>query len=102
MVVDNVVWMWLALTVKDHMVVQEGLGLNVGRCLGFFYTDDGMVEAQESEWLQKSLNVLIDLFYRYGLVKNVEKSWTMTYQPGALRSGMSEEVEGWQCTGLRE
>ena len=81
--------MWLAMNFEDQEVAQEGLGLNVGRCLGIFYADDGIIGARYSEWLQNALNVIIDLFRKYGLVKNIVKSWTMTCQPGTLRSGMS-------------
>ena len=41
--VDNVVRTWLAMTAEYQTVVQEGLGINVGICLGVFYTDNGMV-----------------------------------------------------------
>ena len=43
MVVDNVVRTWLPMTVKYQMVALEGLGLNVRRCLGVFYTNNGMI-----------------------------------------------------------
>ena len=36
-VVDNVVRSFLTMTVKDHMVEQEGLVLNVRRCLLVFH-----------------------------------------------------------------
>ena len=36
-VVDNVVWTWLEITAEYQAVAQEGLDLNVGRCLGVFY-----------------------------------------------------------------
>ena len=62
LIVDNVVRNWLALVVEDQLVTQEGLGLLVGRCLGLFYVDYGMVVSQDPEWLQGSLNVLIVLF----------------------------------------
>ena len=86
---DNVVMTWLVVTVKEQVVAQEGLGLNVGICLGLFYDDYVMVSAQDSEWLQNALNVIVDLFWRYGLVKNIAKSQTMTCQPGAIWLGMS-------------
>ena len=44
-VVYNVVRMWLTFTVEYQSVAQEGLGINVGRFLGFFYTYKGMVGA---------------------------------------------------------
>ena len=54
----------LALTVEDHLVTQEGLVLAVGRCLGLFYVDDGVVGLRDTERHQGALNVLIGLFRR--------------------------------------
>ena len=61
------------MTAKDQTVAQEVLGINMGRCLGVFYTNNGMVEAWESDCLQNKLNVLIILFRRYRLVANIVK-----------------------------
>ena len=49
MVVDNVVRTWMDMTVKDQVLAQEGLGLNVGRRMGVFYANDGMIGSRESE-----------------------------------------------------
>ena len=99
-VVDNLVRMWLAMTVEDQVVAQEGLGLDVRRSLGFFYTNDGRTGAEKSEWIQNVIKVLITLFRKYGIIVNVAKYQTMTCQPRALRLGMSEEVVGLQYMGV--
>ena len=88
MVVYIVVRTWLPMTVEDHTGVQEVLGLNLGRHLGFFYTDNSMVGARESYWIQNAINILVGLFWWYRLITNITKSWTITYQPRALRSVM--------------
>ena len=92
-IVDNVIWTWLALTVEDHQAVINGLGENIGNCLLVVYADDGMFAYRDSEWLQHSMNVLIGFFWRYGLADNVSKPCTLTCQPGAMRSGISEEAK---------
>ena len=46
------------------------------------------------------MNVPVGLFRRYGLAANVAKSHTMMCQPGALRSGVSEEAKALNCTGV--
>ena len=61
-VVDNVVRTWLEMTVYNQTVVQEGLGLNIWIFLGVFYANDNMIGAQDSEWLQNALNIIISLF----------------------------------------
>ena len=52
----------LAMTVKDQAAEQDGLGINLGICLGFFYANNGMIGAQDSEWLQNAPNALICIF----------------------------------------
>ena len=102
LIVDNVVRDWLALAEEDELVSQKGLGLAVGRCLGLFYTNYGMVGLRDLEWLQGALNVLIGPFWWHRLVANIAKSKAMTRQPGEIKSGMSEEVVGQKCMGRGE
>ena len=66
------------MMVEDQLVSQEGMGLAVGRFLGLFYSKNGMVGSWDLEWFQGSLNVIIRLFHRYGLVVNVANSKAMT------------------------
>ena len=98
-VVDNVIITWMAMTVEDQRVAQDGLGETVGWCVGVFYAENGMVGSREPDWLQHAINVLVGLFRRYGLEANVEKSFKMTCQTGALRAGMSEEAMELKCMG---
>ena len=81
---EIVVRNWLALTVEDQLVDQEGLGLSVGSCLGFLYVNNGVVGSRDPQWLQVALNVLVGLFRRYGLVANVANSKAMKFQLGTL------------------
>ena len=39
------------MIVDDHRLDHDGLGDIVGWCLGVFYTNDGMVVSQYSDWL---------------------------------------------------
>ena len=88
--VDSVVRHWLLLMVEYGSVVHDGLGHAAGRILGMFYTDDGILVSQDLEWLQGTLNILIGLLWRIGLVANVTKSNTTTCPPGAIISGISQ------------
>ena len=74
---------------EDQLVMHEGLGLAVERCLGLLYADNSVVVSRYPQWLQGALNILIDLFCRYGLVVNVAKSKSMICQLGTLRSRIS-------------
>ena len=78
--------------VEDQLVDQEQLGLAVWRCLGLFYSNNGVVGSRDPECPQGALNVLIGPFHRYGLVANVAKFKVMTCHPGTLQSWMLEEA----------
>ena len=101
-VVDNSIIICLAMTVEDHRVDHAGMVETVGRCLGFLYAYNGIVYSRNSDWIQHAMNVLVGLFRSYGLVANVAKSRTMTYQTYALQTVMSEEAVALKCTGLRD
>ena len=90
-VVENLIPTLLAMTVDDHRVAHNRMVEAIGRSLGVFYANVGIVGSIDSEWLQHLTNFLAGLFRRYGLAANVPKSRMMTCQPGALRSDISEE-----------
>ena len=41
--VDNVIRSWLYMTVEYQQVAHDGLGESIGKCLGVFYAENGMV-----------------------------------------------------------
>ena len=100
MAVENFIRIWLAMTVEDHKVANNGLGESVWCCLGIFCDDDVMVVSRDLDWLQHSMNVLVSLFLRYGLATNVTKSHSMACQPGAVWLGMSAKAKALKCTGV--
>ena len=60
--VENVTRKWMAMTVEDHMVAHKGLGETVGRCLGVFCANNGMVGSRDANWIQNSMKVPAGLF----------------------------------------
>ena len=49
-----------------------------------FYANGRMIVSRDPEWLQGTINVIIRLFRRVGLMDNVKKSKTMPFQPGVI------------------
>ena len=86
------------MTLKDQRVAHDGLVETVGRYLGVFYDNYGMVGSCDSDWIQNAMNVLVGLFRSYGLVANIAKSRKMICQLSALWAGMSEEALAIKCT----
>ena len=48
-VVENVIWTWLAMTVEDQRVAHDGMGEVARCCLGVFYANGDMVGSRSSE-----------------------------------------------------
>ena len=76
-VMENVIHTWLEMAVEDQRVAHTRMEEAVGRCLGIFYADDGMVVSRYPEWLQHLMHILVSPFRRYGLAANVAKSRLM-------------------------
>ena len=54
---DNVILTWLATTSEDQNVPHDVMVDAIGRCMGFFYIDDGMVGYRDTEWIQHSIKI---------------------------------------------
>ena len=91
--VDAVVWKWLADVMKNMTSANTGLqGDNVGCMSSLFYTDDGLNGSKDHEWLQNATQHLCNLFRDCtGLKPNTEKTETMSCHPGLIRGRCSME-----------
>ena len=52
---------WLALTGEDEYAIHDGLGMVVGRIIGVFYVNGGLMRSRDPERLQGTLHALIVL-----------------------------------------
>jgi hypothetical protein len=84
--VDSVVRYWLTLVQEDDG--SEGVSAVIEQ-LTLFYADDGLIGARDSDWLQRALTCLVDLFERVGLQTNISKTKAMTCIPGSIRGKLS-------------
>ena len=83
---------------EDESDVHDVLGMTVGRILGMFCLDDGLIGFRYPERLQVALNVFRGLFCRVGLTANVAKYKNMNFQAGEIYTGMSEDDFSWRST----
>ena len=51
----------MSMIVKDKLVARDGLQLELGRCMGIFYVNDGMVGSREPQQIQEPMNGIIGL-----------------------------------------
>ena len=78
LVVENVVCNRLSMTLEENLFAQDGLVIEVRKSMEVFHSHDGLVVSWEPECIQGYLNVLIGLFWWYGMVAKVSKSKSMT------------------------
>ena len=69
--------------------IHDRLGMVVGRCMGVFDADDGIIGSREPEWIQGAMNVLIIISRSVSLMAYVESSNTATYYTGEIHTCMS-------------
>ena len=49
-----------------------------------FYVDDGRIVGRDHKWVQDTLKVTVEIFYRMGLYINLEKTKSMTCTPSSI------------------
>ncbi len=56
-----------------------------------FYVDDGYLESRDPDFLQRALDIIVDLFAHIGLKTNSQKMQTMICTPGRIRIQLPED-----------
>ena len=57
-----------------------------------FYVNDGYIASRDPEFLQKALNMLVEIFRRTGLETNTKKTQAMICTPGRIRVQLSRTL----------
>ena len=87
LMVDAIVREW------ERQLVAGGLGLDdVRQLFACFCADDGLLAARDPEHLQLALDHLTGFFDRVGLKTDTAKTKAMTFLPGRIRQGLSDEA----------
>ncbi len=61
----------------------------LGELFAIFYVDDGYIASRDPEFLQKALDMLVEIFRRTGLKTNTKKTQAMVCTPGKIRVQLS-------------
>ena len=61
----------------------------LGELFAIFYVDDGYIASRDPDFLQKALDMLVDIFRRTGLETNTKKTQAMVCTPGKIRVQLS-------------
>ena len=83
-VVDTVIWHWFSVVTPMEGVLDpetEGFLQKIQWMTAYFYAGDGLLASTWEKQLQRSFNVLMELFYRVGMHTNVGKMVSMVCQP---------------------
>ena len=91
--VDAIVREWLRQVLGEEYSLPEVEIDGIVRLFtALFYADDGYIASTDAELLQRSVDVLTDLFDRVGLKTNVSKTKVMTCVDARIRVRQSDEV----------
>lgn len=88
-VVDAVVRYWLQIVSENNLDAMEGMGSRVRTLLSMFYADDGIIATRSDQYLQQTLDCLVEIFLRIGLKTNTDKTKVMTCFPGHISGRIS-------------
>ena len=114
--VDAVAREWLWILLYESELEEEAIELLMATLFAIFYVDDAYLASRDPDFLQRVLNVLVDLFAWVGLETNVKKTQAMTCTPGRIRTQLptasyqqvwsrrrngSRKVQCQQCSKLR-
>ena len=99
MVVDAVIQHWVVVVALAELVA-EVLRETIQELADFFYTDYGLVVSPQPERLQRTFNVLIYLFYRFGLRTNMRKTVSIACWLCYTPCGFSDSSCMRQVTGV--
>jgi hypothetical protein len=61
----------------------------LGELFAIFNADDGYIASRDPDFLQKALDMLVDIFRRTGLETNTKKTQAMVCTPGKIRVQLS-------------
>jgi hypothetical protein len=65
---------------------EEAIEMLLATFFAIFYVDDAYLASRDPDFLQRALDVLVDLFARVGLEANVKRTQTMICTPGRIRT----------------
>ena len=72
-ILDEMVRPWIA-EVCDHEVTNQGLGYTLGESRIYFYYNDRRTSTDNTGWVQRIFEALVEIFKGLGLHKNDNKT----------------------------
>jgi hypothetical protein len=63
----------------------------LGKLFAIFYVDDGYIASRDPDFLQRALDMLVDIFRRTGLETNTAKTQAMVCTLGKIRVQLSTD-----------
>ena len=77
-------WMWILW--DESELEEEAIKQLMATFFAIFYVDDAYLASRDLEFLQRALDILVNLFVRVGLGTNVKKTQTMICTQGRIRT----------------
>jgi hypothetical protein len=77
-------WMWILW--DESELEEEAIKKLMATFFTIFYVDDAYLASRDPEFLQRALDILVNLFVRVGLETNTKKTQTMICMPRRIRT----------------
>jgi hypothetical protein len=84
--VDAVAREWVRQLWEESELEEEVITKLMAAFFAIFYVDDAYLASRDPEFLQRALDILVNLFARVGLKTNVKKTQTMICMPGRIQT----------------
>jgi hypothetical protein len=84
--VDAVTREWVRQLREESELQEAVITELMAAFFAIFYVDDAYLASRDPEFLQRALEILVDLFARVGLKTNLKKTQTMICKPGRIRT----------------
>ena len=90
-VVDAFMHHWVNVVAEEE-AEPEGLRRSIQHLVDYFCTDGILIASIQAVWIQRSFDILVDLFNCAGLQTNFHKTVSMVFQPCHSPGGMFVEA----------
>ena len=98
--VDVVAREWLRILRDESELEEEAIELLLATFFAILYVDDVYLASRDPDFLQRALDVLVDLFVQVGLETSVKKTQTMICTPGRIHTQLLTALYQWMKRGL--
>jgi hypothetical protein len=98
--VDAVAQEWMRELREGSMLEPNEIDCLMATFLAIFYVNDVYLASRDPDFLQRALDIIVNLFTHIGLKTNVQKMQMMIWTPGRICIQLPEDSYAWMHGGM--